>query len=511
MLSILNKSNFLFFLPEYFLGLAILCLILFVSIIMKLESEWHAKRVGLALIPTCMFVVFCTLLILSSIEVTNVLFYDTQFIFDYLARFMQVFLLILVFLFFSFSRDNLLIIFYKKAEYMLLFLGALLGALFLVCSNDLLAIYLNIELMSLAFYCLAAARKKSVASTEAGVKYFLLGSFSSVFLLLGIVLLYGTYGTVNLSELHLLLLDQQSDDELFPLLEKAYLLISLAFFFKVSAAPFHFWSPDVYEGAPSSSTLFFSLIPKLAYFPAFLRILAGPAMVVFTKISYLFFAIGVFSILVGSFLAIQQKTVKRILAFSSISHVGYMFLALGTNSIEGVQVAFFYLLVYVLTTVGVWLTVFFIYTTCRLQERPLKITDYVLASKAYPSLRWGSLVFFFSLMGLPPFAGFLAKAFVVWSAFGSFAIVPCILALLISVVSSFYYLRLIKIAFEELSELERINKWYYNFMTDLTVYPTGATYYMHWLLCFFIILMVLIFFDPSNLLICCELMAICLF
>jgi len=236
---------------------------------------------------------------------------------------------------------------------MLLFLGALLGALMLVCSNDLLSIYLNIELMSLAFYCLAAARKKSAASTEAGVKYFLLGSFSSVFLLLGIALIYGLYGTINLSELELLLLDQTENDLRFPLLEKAYMLIAVAFFFKTSAAPFHFWSPDVYEGAPSSATLFFSLIPKMAFFPAFLRILSGTALSVFVKINYLFLAVGVLSVFIGSFMALRQKTIKRILAYSSISHVGYIFLALGTNSVEGYTVAFFYLVTYLLTTVGV--------------------------------------------------------------------------------------------------------------------------------------------------------------
>jgi len=352
----------------------------------------------------------------------------------------------------------LLIIFYKKAEYILLFLGALLGALMLVCSNDLLSIYLNIELMSLAFYCLAAARKKSSASTEAGVKYFLLGSFSSVFLLLGIVLIYGIYGTINLSELELLLLDQTENDLRFPLLEKAYMLIAVAFFFKTSAAPFHFWSPDVYEGAPSSATLFFSLIPKVALFPAFLRILSGTVLSVFVKINYLFLAVGVLSVFIGSFMAIRQKTIKRILAYSSISHVGYIFLALGTNSVEGYTVAFFYLVTYVLTTVGVWLTVFVIYTSCRSHERPLTLTDYILVSKAYPSLRWGAIAFFFSLMGLPPFVGFLAKASVIWSALGSYAIFPCVAALLMSVISSFYYLRLIKVASSELSELERINK-----------------------------------------------------
>lgn len=240
MLTTFQSFNFIYLLPEYFLAFSVLTLTLFLSITTRTIQEKIAQRLVEPLVFTCMFIIFCVFLILISLKPTNILIYDAQFIFDQLSYFFQFFLLILVFVFFLIAQENLYILFYKKMEYILLFLGSLLGALLLVCSNDLLSIYLNVELMSLAFYCLAAARKKSSASTESGVKYFILGAFSSVFLLLGISFLYGICGTINLSELRLFLLCQSSSDPLFFQLEKAYLFLGISFFFKVSAAPFHF-------------------------------------------------------------------------------------------------------------------------------------------------------------------------------------------------------------------------------------------------------------------------------
>jgi len=221
-------------------------------------------------------------------------------------------------------------------------LSAVLGLLFLVSSYDMLSLYLAIEMQSLCLYVLAAAKKDSSFSTEAGLKYFILGSFSSALLLFGISFLYGSTGTTNFDNFHLLFAGIDSEtSSLTQSVEIALICIMAAFFFKIAAAPFHMWSPDVYEGSPTSSTIFFAVVPKIALFAIFLRLF----QFVFASFEELFlFALVFFSIasvISGSFVALRQKKLKRLLAYSSISHVGYLLLAFAANSLEGTQSLFF--------------------------------------------------------------------------------------------------------------------------------------------------------------------------
>jgi NADH-quinone oxidoreductase subunit N len=273
----------------------------------------------------------------------------------------------------------------------------------------MLSLYLAIEMQSLCLYVLAAAKKDSSFSTEAGLKYFILGSFSSALLLFGISFLYGCTGTTNFDNFHLLFAGIDAETFLLTAsVEKALICIMAAFFFKIAAAPFHMWSPDVYEGSPTSSTIFFAVIPKIALFAVFLRLFQA----VFVSFEEFFlFALAFFSIAsvtIGSFVALRQKKLKRLLAYSSISHVGYLLLAFSANSLEGTQSLFFYLVIYMITSLCIWSVVLSLDTSTN-EKRSKTLIDLASIANTNPFLGFGGMLAFFSLAGVPPLAGFFAK------------------------------------------------------------------------------------------------------
>jgi len=341
-------------------------------------------------------------------------------------------------------EDSLLRQKINNFEYFILLLCAVLGLMLLVSSFDLISLYLAIELQSLCLYVLAAAKKDSTFSTEAGLKYFILGSFSSGLLLFGISVIYGTVGTTNFENLSLLF---AGSNEILSNLESSIIIglvfISAAFFFKIAAAPLHMWSPDVYEGAPVSSTIFFAVIPKIAMFSVFLRLFQN----VFSNFHDFFLLATVlfamFSVTIGSFVALKQKKIKRLLAYSSISHVGYMLLAFSANSIEGTQALFFYLIIYMVTSVVLWSLLLSVNTSTN-TERSKTLVDLSYLSTTNPLLAFTGLVAFFSLAGVPPLAGFYAKMTIFLTTISSSLIFASVFAILTSVISSYYYIRIIK-------------------------------------------------------------------
>jgi NADH-quinone oxidoreductase subunit N len=344
---------------------------------------------------------------------------------------------------------------------------------------------------------LAASKKNSSFSTEAGLKYFILGSFSSALLLFGISVLYGCTGTTNFDNFYLLF--SGIDRETFLLtapVEKALIFIAAAFFFKIAAAPFHMWSPDVYEGSPTSSTIFFAVIPKIALFAVFLRLF----QTIFSSFEETFlFALIFFSIssvIVGSFVALRQKKLKRLLAYSSISHVGYMLLAFSANSLEGTQSLFFYLIVYMITSVCIWSVVLSLNTTTNM-ERSKTLIDLASVSNFNPMLGFTAMLAFFSLAGVPPLVGFFAKMEIFVSALGSSLFFASLIAILSSVISSYYYIRLIKTMYFEKREDN-------SFVFSVT-YPCA---FAMGLASFFLLYL---FLNPTLLLLLTQKMALCLF
>jgi len=268
------------------------------------------------------------------------------------------------------------------------------------------------------------------------------------------------------------------------------------FFFKIAAAPFHMWSPDVYEGSPISSTIIFAILPKIVLFSTFLRLFQ-------TSFAYfgetlLFFSIGsaLCSVIIGSFVALKQKKLKRLLAYSSISHVGYLLLAFSCNSLEGTQSLFFYLIIYMLTSFTIWSVILSLNTSTNL-DKSKTLIDLSSLSTVNPLLAFTALVAFFSLAGVPPLAGFFAKLEIFVNCLGSSLFFAGFVAILSSVISSFYYIRLIKtIYFEKVID----NGFKFSVSRSCSL-----------ILCFSMFFLVFLFFNPSLLFLQTHKMALCLF
>jgi len=494
--SVLHENHFKMILPEVFLATSILIMTLHASLVVT------SRRLGYPLImqsfgKLSILVLFLTLLLVNNNSITFMLTYQNTFVFDLLTLGVKEILLIATIFCLLISENSLVTQRINNFEYFILILCAILGLMFLVSSYDMLSLYLALEMQSLCLYVLAAAKKDSSFSTEAGLKYFILGSFSSALLLFGISILYGSTGTTNFDNFYLLFAETGFDNlALTSSVEKALLCIVSAFFFKIAAAPFHMWSPDVYEGAPTSSTIFFAVVPKIALFSIFLRL----SQTIFFSLEDVFlFALLFFlivSVIVGSFVALRQKKLKRLLAYSSISHVGYLLLAFSANSLEGTQSLFFYLIVYMVTSLCIWSIVLSLNTSFN-QEKSKTLVDLASISNINPLLGLSAMLAFFSLAGVPPLAGFFAKMEIFVSALSSSLVFASLVAILSSVVSSFYYIRLIKTMYFEKKK------------DSSFVFPvTRACSLTIGLSVFFL---VYFFINPNLLLLLTQKMALCLF
>lgn len=493
---LLQQNNFKFILPEFFLGTSILFLTLYGTFLVtsnKLRHPIITKNISkLSILVLCF-----TLFLVFNISVPNSIIYQGTFISDYLSLSSKSLVLFFSILCLLISEKNIIKNRINQFEYFILFLSAVLGFMLLISSFDLISLYLAIELQSLCLYVLAASKKDSTFSTESGLKYFILGSFSSALLLFGISIIYGCTGSTNFSDLALLMefISLEHLSSYYLSIEKGLLFIFVAFLFKISAAPFHMWSPDVYEGSPLSSTLFFAIVPKLALFTVFLRLFN----VSFFNFYSLFFLITVLSslssVLIGSFAALKQKKLKRLMAFSSISHVGYLLLAFSTNSIEGIQFLFFYLIIYMVTTSGLWSIIVYLDNSIE-SGRGKTLSDFASLAKTNPILGLFSVLLIFSLAGVPPLAGFYAKMSIFLSVLNSSLVYPAIIAILISVVSSVYYIRLIKVVYFETNEDK--------------IYFKPMDYGLSYVITFSVFFSVFFFLNPTLLLLVTQKMTLCL-
>jgi NADH-quinone oxidoreductase subunit N len=335
-------------------------------------------------------------------------------------------------------------------EYFVIVALAIFGQLVLISSADFLTAYLALEIQSFAFYLMAAFKRDSAYSTEAGLKYFLLGSFSSTLLLFGVSLLYGFFGTTNFSILSLLLFES-TDFQL--LTDIAFFLILIGLLFKLAAAPFHVWSPDVYEGAPLNSTIFFAVVPKISILVLFFRIYS--VLVNNSDIwSIAILVSSVCSVIIGSFVTLKQKRLKKLLAYSGINHVGYLLLGASMFTLESVSSVFFYLFTYMITGLCIWGIVSILKRADSVGSRTAVIADLGAMVKVNPVLAFILAICLFSLAGIPPLVGFYAKLGIFQSALNSGFFVIASFIILTSVISTFYYIRLIKSAYFESSYKE---------------------------------------------------------
>ena len=328
----------------------------------------------------------------------------------------------------------------SKFEYPVLVTFATLGMLVMVSANDLLTLYVGLELQSLALYVLAAFRRDALKASEAGLKYFVLGALSSGILLYGASLVYGFAGTTNFTELADVFAGGEAP--IGAVVGLVFVLAGLAF--KISAVPFHMWTPDVYEGAPTPVTAFFALAPKMAAFALLTRVLIGPFGELVDQWQQVVIAIAILSMVVGAFAAIAQTNIKRLMAYSSIANMGFALVGLAAGTVEGVSAVVVYLTIYLLMTAGA----FAVILNMRVNDRPVEaITDLAGLARTRPLMAAAMAIFMFSMAGIPPLAGFFAKLVVFQAAVAAGLITLAVLGVLASVVGAFYYLRIIKVMY----------------------------------------------------------------
>ena len=326
-------------------------------------------------------------------------------------------------------------------EYSILVLLSTLGMMVLISAADLIMLYLGLELMSLALYVVAASNRDNAKSTEAGLKYFVLGALSSGMLLYGASLIYGFTGTVEFAGIAAAakIGGPGSTGVVFGLV---FLLAGLCF--KVSAVPFHMWTPDVYEGAPTPVTAFFASAPKVAALAVFTRVTltAFPGIVPQWQQILVFVAIA--SMALGSFAAIGQKNIKRLMAYSSIGHMGFALVGLASGTVEGAQGVLVYIAIYVAMTLGT----FAVILSMKRAGQPMEqISDFSGLSRTNPLLAFFFAMLLFSLAGIPPLAGFFAKWYVFVAAIKAGLFTLAVVGVLTSVVGAFYYLTIIKVMY----------------------------------------------------------------
>lgn len=330
-----------------------------------------------------------------------------------------------------------------RFEYPVLVLFATLGMMMMVSANDFLALYVGLELQSLSLYVLAAYQRDNAKATEAGLKYFVLGSLASGMLLYGVSLVYGFAGTTSFDALARLFGGEHAvRANVGVIAGLVFIMAGLAF--KISAVPFHMWTPDVYEGAPTPVTAFFAVAPKIAALALFTRVMMGPFGDLADQWRQVVTFIAIGSMFVGSFAAIGQNNIKRLLAYSSIGHVGFILVGLAAGTQAGVQGILVYLAIYLFMNVGTFAVVLSMRQKGRLVEG---IDDLAGLSKTNPVMALVMAALMFSMAGIPPLAGFWGKFYVFLAAVDAGLYVLAVIGVLTSVVSAFYYLRIIKVMY----------------------------------------------------------------
>ncbi len=341
----------------------------------------------------------------------------------------------------EFKQDQI-----DRPELPLLMLLSVLGMMLMVSANDIILLYMGLELQSLPLYVIAAIRRESLRSSEAGLKYFLLGALSSGLLLYGASLLYGFTGHTSYDGIKIAL---ESNVSAGAVIGMVFLISGIAF--KISAAPFHMWTPDVYEGSPTIVTAFFAVVPKLAAMTLFLRFTYGVLADASDSWQQIVMIIAVLSMLVGAGGAIMQTDIKRLMAYSSIAHMGYALVGIAAASDMGIGAVMLYMAIYVISSIGV----FAIILSIKQEGRPLtRIEDLSGFSRSHPVYALAMMVLMFSMAGIPPMGGFFGKWYVFSAAVASGHVILAIIGVLASVIGAFYYIRIIKVMYVDEQVIE---------------------------------------------------------
>ena len=374
----------------------------------------------------------------ETVGINRTILFNKSIIIDYLSSFMKIITLIAAFVVLLISTNYLRTFKIFKIEYPILILSSVLGMMIMISSNDLIVFYMGLELQSLALYVLATFNRDQLKSSEAGLKYFVLSALSSGLLLYGCSLIYGFTGSTNFN----VIATQFDANEYALTFGIVFILVGLAF--KISAVPFHMWAPDVYEGSPTSVTLFFTMVPKIAALTVFIRFLYVPFLNLIDQWQMILIFLSIASMLFGAIAAIGQKNLKRLIAYSSISHIGYALAGLATGSNDGIQSSVIYITIYIIMNLGFFSCLLMMKRNNIYYE---EIDDLSGLSKNHPLLSISLLIILFSLAGIPPLAGFFAKFYIFKSVIEQSMYFLAIVGLLSTVIAAFYYLRIIKIMY----------------------------------------------------------------
>ena len=424
----INNLNFIY--PEIFVSLSIMFLLI-VGAFKKNSSNLIFNLSIITLIGTLA-------LILSYPIQSNINLFNDSYKIDYLSSFMKILTMGSGIFVLITSARYLKLFKIFQIEYSILILCSILGMMVMISSNDLMVFYIGLELQSLALYVLASFNKDQLKSSEAGLKYFVLSALSSGILLYGCSLLYGFSGSTNFS----IISENINSMEYGLTFGIVFILVGLAF--KISAVPFHMWAPDVYEGSPTSVTLFFAIVPKIAALTVFIRFLYLPFFNVINEWQIIIIFLSIASMVFGAIAAIGQKNLKRLIAYSSIGHMGYALAGLSVGTNEGIQSSVSYISIYLIMNLGLFSCLFMMKRNNRYYEN---IDDLSGLSKNHPLISFSLLIILFSLAGIPPMAGFFAKFYVFVSVIKQEMYFLAIIGLLATVISAFYYLRIIKIIY----------------------------------------------------------------
>ena len=435
----MNNINLV--LPEIFISLSIMFLL-----VLGVFKKNSSKLVYNITLLVLFFLIIITLNETYSID--RITLFNDSIVIDYMSSLMKIITIVSAFFVLVISPSYLKTFKIFKIEYPILILSSVLGMMVMISSNDLMVFYMGLELQSLALYVLATFNRDQLKSSEAGLKYFVLSALSSGLLLYGCSLIYGFSGSTNFD----IISYQLNSNEYALTFGIVFILVGLAF--KISAVPFHMWAPDVYEGSPTSVTLFFTMVPKIAALTVFIRFLYVPFLNLIDQWQIIIIFLSIASMLFGAIAAIGQKNIKRLIAYSSISHIGYTLAGLTTGSNDGIQSSIIYISIYVIMNLALFSCLLMLKRNNKYYEN---IEDLSGLSRNHPLLSLSFLIILFSLAGIPPLAGFFAKFYVFMAVLEQSMYFLAIVGLLSTVIAAFYYLRIIKIIYFD-KETEKFDR-----------------------------------------------------
>ena len=423
-------TDIYYVIPEIFLSLSLMFLLIL--------GVFNKKGSIIVYNLSLLILIITIPLILNVPSDGEILIFNESYKVDYLSNFIKILIVTSTLFVLLTSSQYLKSTKIFNIEYPILILSSILGMMVMVSSNDLIVFYIGLELQSLALYVLASFNRDNILSSESGLKYFVLSALSSGLLLYGCSLVYGFSSSTNFLQISFNY-DQSAQGIIFGMV---FILVGLAF--KISAVPFHMWAPDVYQGSPTSVTLFFAILPKIAALTVFIRFLYTPFFNLIDQWQTIIIFLSIASMLFGAVAAIGQKNLKRLIAYSSISHMGYALAGLTTGTNQGIQSSVSYITIYLVMNLAFFSCIFMLK---RKDEYYENIEDLSGLSKKHPMLSFSLLVVLFSLAGIPPLAGFFAKFYVFMAVIEQSMFFLAIVGLLATVIAAFYYLRIIKVIY----------------------------------------------------------------